>query len=105
MVDYLQKNLGSQTTAYLSGADDVALVNGWASGTVPAEEVTGRRLWSAYEATRSLVEAYDALTARAWFMGMNPAFEDRAPARVLRTSETQQTWDRVILAARVFAET
>lgn len=105
VVDYLQKNLGAKTTAYLTGLDDDSLVGCWANGTAQPEEIEGHRLWSAFEATRTLVEAYDALTARSWFMGMNPAFDDTAPARVLRSSHSQQIWDKVVLAARVFAET
>lgn len=105
VVDYLQKNLGAKTTAYLTGLDDDSLVGCWAHGTAQPEEVEGHRLWSAFEATRTLVEAYDALTARSWFMGMNPAFEDRSPARVLRNSNTPETWGEIVLAAREFAET
>lgn len=104
-VDYLQTHLGPQATAYLSGVDDEVVVGSWARGTAEPEEITGRRLWSAYEATRSLVEAYDASTARSWFLGMNPTFEDASPARVLRSSHTPEIWQEVVLAAREFAET
>ncbi|MEA2560079.1 MAG: hypothetical protein QOH06_1583 [Acidobacteriota bacterium] len=64
-----------------------------------------QRLRSAHEATRCLVHIYDAQTARSWFMGMNPDFNDEAPARVLRYSQNPDTWEDVILAARAFAET
>lgn len=94
----------AQKEADLAG-DDLALVSRWANGTARPEEMTGKRLWFAYRATRSLVEAYDAKTARSWFLGMNPAFEDQAPARVLRNSHAPEIWGEVVLAAREFAET
>jgi hypothetical protein len=105
VVDYLQKNLGARTTAYLSGVDEVTVVEGWSHGTAPLEEATRNRLWSAYHATQCLVDAYDATTARTWFLGMNPIFNDESPARVLRNSRDSQVWGDVVLAAREFAET
>ena len=105
LVKYLETNLGPRTTAYLSGVDDVGLVERWGKGEALPDELAMQRLCSAYEATRSLVEAYDAQTARSWFMGMNPGFDDEAPARVLRSGQGSKTWGDVVLAAREFAET
>jgi len=105
LVTYLQTNLGPRTTAYLSGVDDVGLVDLWGKGEALPDELAMQRLCSAYEATRSLVQAYDAQTARSWFMGMNPGFDEEAPASVLRNSEVSRTWGDVVLAAREFAET
>ena len=105
LVTYLQMNLGPRTTAYLSGVDDVGLVGRWGQGDVLPDDLPMQRLRSAYLATRCLVEAYDAQTARTWFMGMNPGFDDEAPARVLRDGRSPETWEDVVLAAREFAET
>jgi hypothetical protein len=104
LVTYLQMNLGPRTTAYLSGVDDVGLVGRWGQGDALPDEVSMQRLRSAYLAARCLVEAYDAQTARSWFMGMNPGFDDEAPARVLRHSRSPGAWEDVVLAAREFAE-
>jgi hypothetical protein len=105
VVDYLQENLGRRTTAYLSGVDDTAMVESWSHGTPPLEDAVRNRLWSAYQATQCLVDAYDPQTARAWFLGMNPTFNDEAPARILRHSRDSDIWGDVVLAAREFAET
>lgn len=105
LVAYLQRTLGPRTTAYLSGVDDVGLVGRWGQGDVLPDELPMQRLRSAYLATRCLVDAYDAQTARSWFMGMNPGFDDEAPARVLRQGRSPVIWDDVVLAAREFAET
>ncbi len=104
VVAYLQMNLGPRTTAYLSGVDDVGLVGRWGQGDILPDELPMQRLRSAYLATRCLVEAYDAQTARTWFMGMNQGFDDEAPARVLRHGRSPGTWEDVVLAAREFAE-
>lgn len=105
LVSYLQKTLGFRTTAYLSGLDDVGLVHLWGEGRAFPEELAMRRLVSAYEATLCLVNAYDAQTARSWFLGMNPGFDDEAPARVLRRAEGSKVCEDVVLAAIEFAET
>src|SRR6185436_15258901 len=99
MVGYLQQHLGYRTTAYLSGTDDAELVSRWIKGDTLPDELSTQRLRSAYEATRCLVKAYDAQTARGWFLGMNPHFDDTAPARVLRESRSSQPLEDVILAA------
>jgi hypothetical protein len=105
VVGYLQAQLGSPTTAYLSGADDAGIVDRWAQGDVRPDKLHWNRLRSAYDATRLLVEAYDDQTARSWFLGMNPTLNDESPARALRNSRNSRIWDDVVLAAREFAET
>lgn len=104
VVKYLQAQLGSRTTAYLSGADDTQIVERWVQGEVRPDRLHWKRLRSAYDAARVLVEAYDGQTAQSWFVGMNPAFDDESPARVLRNSRTPRVWGDVVLAAREFAE-
>lgn len=101
---YLQEHLGSDVTAYLSGADSPNLVERWAEGTVRPQASHELRLRPAYEAARYVVEAYDDETARQWFFGMNPSLQDTAPAYVLRHGSPEQ-WDVVVPAAMEFVET
>lgn len=101
---YVQQHLGYRTTAYLTGVDDAETVNRWIEGSILPEQLAAQRLLSAFEATRHLVEAYDAQTARSWFLGMNPSFDDVAPAQVLREARDAQAWEDVVLAAQEFAE-
>lgn len=105
IVQYLQANLGTRMTAFVSGSDDLKVVNRWIQGEAKPDRLSRKRLQSAYEATRCLVDSYDGQTAQTWFLGTNPTFADQAPARVLRTSENPQVWSDVVLAAREFAET
>lgn len=91
---YLQAHLGPEATAYLSGPDAQA-----------AEDLEVSRLRTAYEAVRYVVEAYDDETAAAWFFGMNPALEDKAPAYVLRHGDSPEQWSSVLPAAMEFVET
>jgi hypothetical protein len=104
VVKYLQAQLGSPMTAYLSGIDDTQIVDLWMQGKARPDKLQWRRLRSAYHATRALVDAYDDQTASSWFLGMNPTFDDEAPARVLRNSRFPCIWGEVVLAAREFAE-
>jgi hypothetical protein len=101
---YLQQHLGYRTTAYLTGVDDAELVDRWIQGIASPEGLPAERLRSAFEATRHLVEAYDAQTARSWFLGMNPTFDDVAPAKILREGRDSQVLEDVVLAAQEFAE-
>jgi hypothetical protein len=104
IADYVKQHLGFRTTAYLTGVDDAELVDRWVEGSVQPEPLPAERLRSAFEATRHLVEAYDAQTARSWFLGMNPTFDDVAPAQILREGRDSQAWEDVVLAAQEFAE-
>jgi hypothetical protein len=104
VVKYLQAQLGSRTTAYLSGADDAQVVDLWMQGEARPDRLHWKRLQSAYDATRVLVEAYDDQTTRSWFVGMNPTLDNDSPARVLRNSRNPRVWSDVVLAAREFAE-
>jgi hypothetical protein len=103
VLSYLQEHLGSEMTAYVSGADNPTLVSKWVDGTArpqPSHEV---RLRPAYEAARYVVEAYGDETARQWFFGINPSLQDTAPAYVLRHGPPAQ-WEVVVPAALEFVE-
>jgi hypothetical protein len=41
--------------------------------------------------------------AQAWFQGLNPILDDRAPALLLREGELADIGPRVLAAARQFA--
>lgn len=104
VLGYLQEHLGPEVTAYLSGADSLALVERWTEGTAQPQASHEVRLRPAYEAARYVVEAYGDETARQWFFGMNPSLQDTAPAYVLRHGPPEQ-WEVVVPAAMEFVET
>jgi hypothetical protein len=101
IVRYLQKTLGPQIVAYLSGLKDTKMVGLWAKGAKP-RDVAGMRLRYAYQAARLLDNAYERETARAWFFGTNTRLNDEAPAYVLRYAKTPEDVRFIVPAARAF---
>ena len=84
VVRYLHDLFGQQLTAVIAGVQDAHVVGQWARGEdVPREDVA-RTLRAAYQIARLLRQAEAEQTVRAWFMGMNPYLDDRAPALVIR---------------------
>jgi hypothetical protein len=104
VVDYLQQHLGTMTTAYLSGANDMAMVGLWAEGKARPDDLPALRLQTAYEATRYVVGAYGDVAARSWFLGTNDLLDCESPAYVLRHGQKAEDWELVIPAARGFVE-
>lgn len=100
---YLQAALGQKLTAYIAGINDPKMVGRWAKGRVQPRDLANLRLREAYKATRMLVEAYDATTAKAWWVGTNTRLDDHAPAAVLRNAEDPEAARFVAPAARAFA--
>ncbi len=101
---YLREHLGTDITAYLSGAPIATDVDRWASGEAEPGAVQGSRLIHAYEAARLIVNSYDGETARAWFFGMNQRLDDEAPAYLLRHGSRPEDWRFILPAAREFVE-
>jgi hypothetical protein len=97
---YLQEQLGQKLTAYLAGVTDPKMVGRWAAGKAQPREM---RLRDAFKATRMLVEAFGAPTAKAWWVGSNTRLDDRAPAAVVRHAGDPEQLRFVVPAARAFA--
>ncbi len=103
-VKYLQEKVGSEVTAYLSGAEDVQTVERWSSRSeIPGPAMAGRLLYG-YETIRPIVDRYDGTTAKAWLFGTNPWLRDEAPAYVLRHADQPSTWQQVVHAGQDCAE-
>lgn len=100
---YLQAQLGQKLTAYLAGVTDPKMVGRWAVGRSHPRADRDMRLREAYKATRMLVDAYDATTAKAWWVGTNTRLDDHAPAAVLRNAGDPAAIRFVAPAARAFA--
>jgi len=52
-----------------------------------------------------LAERDTPAVVQAWFQGLNPALEDRSPARLLREGAVDDVGPQVLAAARQFAAT
>src|SRR3954447_9138611 len=100
---YLQQQLGQKLTAYLAGVADPKMVGRWAAGKAQPRDEREMRLRDAFKATRMLVEAFGAQTAKAWWVGSNTRLDDRAPAAVARHAGDPEELRLVVPAARAFA--
>jgi hypothetical protein len=100
MAAFLQELVGQQLTAYMTGVADPKAVGKWARGERVPRGEAARRLRDAYHVATLLTLGESAQTARAWFMGMNPLLDDRAPAAVFAAEPDGSA--RAMRAARAF---
>ncbi|MCW2992826.1 MAG: family transcriptional regulator [Conexibacter sp.] len=100
---YLQAQLGQKLTAYVAGVTDPKMVGRWAAGKARPRDEREMRLRDAFKATRMLVAAFDAGTAKAWWVGSNTRLDDRAPAAIVRHAVDPEALRYVVPAARAFA--
>ena len=97
LVRSLQDVLGQRMVAVIAGVSDAKAVGKWARGERTPHPETGQRLRVAFQVVQLLLQKESAETIRAWFGGMNPDLDDRAPALVLAENPLH-----VIQAARAF---
>lgn len=96
----LQELFGQRLVAFMTGVEDPKAVGRWARRERTPRDKTEQRLRDAFQIARLLTLADSADTARAWFIGMNPHFADRAPFAVL--GEQPDEAPRVLAAAKAF---
>ena len=96
----LQELFGQRIVAFMAGVEDPKAVGRWARGERTPRGDSEHRLRAAYQITQLLTLADSAETARAWFIGMNPRFADRAPFAILGEDPTQAP--QVLAAAKAF---
>ena len=94
---YLQDLFGQKLTAVIAGVHDPKAVGKWARGERRPHPDAAQRLRAAFQVAEFLMQAESRQTVRAWFMGMNPQLDDRAPALVIGEEPMQ-----VMQAARAF---
>lgn len=92
---YLQALFGQKLTALIAGSREPKSVGQWARGENLPDPEEEQRLRHAFRIARLLAQTEQPQTVRAWFMGMNPQLEDRAPALMVAEDP-----DRVLKAAR-----
>lgn len=97
VVGELESVLGQRLTAVIAGVSDAKAIGKWARGGRSPRPDAERRLRDAYFVATLLLQAEAPSTVRAWFSGMNPELDDRAPALVLGEDAA-----RVLQAARTF---
>lgn len=96
----LEDILGRKLTAYLAGVRDPEILDLLASG-IPTSSDENERLRRAYDVAALLARRDDSAVIQAWFTGLNPELDDRAPIRLL--AEGSDAEARAVLdAARLF---
>ena len=94
---YLQDLFGQKLTAVIAGVADPKAVGKWARGERVPHPDAEQRLRAAFQVAGFLMQAESRQTVRAWFVGMNPQLDDRAPALVIAEDPIA-----VMRAARAF---
>lgn len=97
LVRSLEDVLGSRLVAVIAGTADTRTVGRWRRGERVPQPEAERRLRHAFHVTQLLLTHESAETVRAWFVGMSPELDDRAPALLLAEDP-----EAVLLAARNF---
>jgi len=93
----LQELFGQRLVAVMVGADHPKTVGRWVRGEHRPQPEYEQALRDGYQVAMLLLQAEDRDTVRAWFVGMNPYLDDRAPTLVLRERPTD-----VMRAARAY---
>jgi hypothetical protein len=96
----LQGLLGQRIVAQMAGVSDPKAVGRWARGERLPRRDAEQRLRDAFQIVMLLTLADSRETARAWFIGMNPHFRNRAPFAIL--SEAPSEAPAVLEAAKAF---
>lgn len=94
----LQGLLGQKLAAFIAGVSDVKAVGKWSSGARTPHPDSETRLRAALQVADLLLERTAPGAVRAWFVGMNPYLEDRAPAELLAEGNATP----VLQAARAY---
>ncbi len=104
LVTQLRALLGAKLVAYLGKVKETRAVRQWADGTrTIGNDTDVERLRIAYRAARMITERDTPEVAQAWFQGLNPILDDRAPALLLREGDIADVGPKVLAAARQFA--
>jgi RNA polymerase sigma factor (sigma-70 family) len=80
---YLHDVLGARLTALSVGVSDSREIVSWASGKLQPDADIAQRLQTVYAIVQLLLQVETPQAVRAWFLGMNPELDDRAPALML----------------------
>ena len=102
LVAECQSLLGRELTAYVGGIDDPRQLGRVLDQADPVSRAARERLETARRILRVFSESH-AARARAWLRGVSPFFGGRAPATMIRSSETAKARDAVYRRAELAA--
>ena len=101
VIKRLREIVGPKLTAYITGIDDVRVLDSWINGTEPFGDVE-ERLRFTYQVVRTLSQHDSPRIVQAWLTGVNPELGDRVPLRVLRNGDLATVAPEILGAARAF---
>src|ERR1700688_4089408 len=101
VITRLREIVGPKLTAYITGLDDVRVLDSWINGTEPFGDVE-ERLRFTYQVVRTLSQHDSPRIVQAWLTGVNPELGDRVPLRVLRNGDLATVAPEILGAARAF---
>ncbi len=94
--------LGKKLTAYIAGVKDTRVIERWMQGGIEPYRDADPRIRLAYQIAKTLSEHESARVVQAWFTGLNPELEDRAPIRLLKEEEVAKVGPELLNAMRAF---
>ncbi len=94
--------LGKKLTAYIAGVKDTRVIERWMQGGIEPYRDADQRIRLAYQIAKTLSEHESARVVQAWFTGLNPELEDRAPIRLLKEEEVAKAGPELLNAMRAF---
>jgi hypothetical protein len=98
----LRELLGAKLVAYIGGVGETRAVHQWADGErTPSDEIQ-QRLRFALRIALPIANSDSPSIAQAWFQGLNPQLDDRAPARLLRDGDLDEVGPGIVAAERAF---
>ena len=98
----LRELLGARLLAYLGGVGETRAVHQWAEGERAPSDAIQQRLRFALRVALPIGQADSPAIAQAWFQGLNPQLDDRAPARLLRDGDLEEVGPAIVAAERAF---
>jgi hypothetical protein len=102
VVKELRELLGAKLVAYVAGVTETRAVHEWADGVREPRGPVDERLRFTLRVAAFIAERDGARVAQAWFQGLNPQLDDRAPARLLREGDLDEVGPQILAAARAF---
>src|SRR3974377_2125598 len=88
LVQELTAILGKKLTAYIASVKDTRAVERWMAGS-EAYKGAEERLRLAFRLAKMIGDQDGPRVVQAWFTGLNPELNDRAPIRMLREEDIE----------------
>lgn len=106
-VQELMGYLGASLVAVIGSQKSTAVVRNWIKEKSMPDTIIQEKIHVALTVSRFIAKSEGSDIVRAWFVGMNPDFEDNAPALVIEQATSQtlaQVTEKLIQSAQIFSD-